>query len=123
MKSQKGQSLVEFALIVPLVLLLLFGMIDIGRILLSSVALEHAAREGARVASVGKDNTDVVSSITNATTALERNKLNVSISTEERNSGENVGIELSYPVEIINPLWRSFNHTFTVSSKSVMRVE
>lgn len=123
MKSQKGQSLVEFALIVPLVLLLLFGMFDIGRILFSSVALEHAAREGARVASVGKSNSDVMSSITNATTSLERNKLNVSISTEERNSGENVEIELKYPVEILNPLWRSFNQSYVVSSKSVMRVE
>ncbi|NLP50797.1 TadE family protein [Bacillus sp. RO1] len=123
MKSQKGQSLVEFALIVPLILLLLFGMFDIGRVLFSAVALEHAAREGARVASVGKTNAEVIASINNATTGLDTSLVSVSISTEARNSGENIEIYLSYPVNMINPLLRSFQHSFTISSKSVMRVE
>lgn len=123
MKSQKGQSLVEFALIVPLILLLLFGMFDIGRVLFSAVALEHAAREGARVASVGKTNADVIASINNATTGLDSSRVSVSISTEARTSGENIEIHLSYPVSMINPLMRSFQSSFTISSKSVMRVE
>ena len=32
MKSEKGQSLVEFALVIPLLILLLFGIVDFGRI-------------------------------------------------------------------------------------------
>jgi Flp pilus assembly protein TadG len=47
-----GQSLVEFALVFPIFLLLLFGLIDIGRFVYSANALNEAAREGARFGSV-----------------------------------------------------------------------
>ncbi len=47
-----GQSLVEFALVFPIFLLLLFGLIDIGRYVYTANALNQAAREGARYGSV-----------------------------------------------------------------------
>jgi hypothetical protein len=48
----RGQSLVEFALVLPIFLLLLFGVIDAGRMVYLHTVLSQAAREGARVASV-----------------------------------------------------------------------
>jgi hypothetical protein len=51
-RSPTGQSLVEFALVFPVFLLLLFGLIDIGRFVYSLNALNQAAREGARYGSV-----------------------------------------------------------------------
>lgn len=48
--GQKSQALIEFALISPVLLLLLFGIIDIGRAVFYYDTLGHAAREGARVA-------------------------------------------------------------------------
>jgi hypothetical protein len=48
----RAQSLVEFALVLPIFLLLLFGLIDIGRYVYSANALNQAAREGARFGSV-----------------------------------------------------------------------
>ncbi len=50
MKSQRSQALIEFALVSPVLLLLLFGVIDLGRAILYYDTLNHAAREGARVA-------------------------------------------------------------------------
>jgi Flp pilus assembly protein TadG len=47
-----GQSLVEFALVLPIFLLLLFGLIDGGRLVYQHTVLSQAAREGARLASV-----------------------------------------------------------------------
>lgn len=47
-----GQSLVEFALVLPIFLLLLFGLIDIGRYVYTANAVNQAAREGARLGSV-----------------------------------------------------------------------
>ncbi|HSW41858.1 MAG TPA: TadE/TadG family type IV pilus assembly protein [Patescibacteria group bacterium] len=41
-----GQSLVEFALILPVLLLILLGAIDFGRLLFTSIAVHNAAREG-----------------------------------------------------------------------------
>ena len=51
----RGQGLVEFALVIPLFLLMLFGMIDVGRVIWANDALANAAREGARYASIHGD--------------------------------------------------------------------
>ena len=42
-----GQSLVEFALILPILLILILGALDIGRIITTKIAVTNAAREGA----------------------------------------------------------------------------
>ncbi|MGH7764769.1 MAG: TadE/TadG family type IV pilus assembly protein [Candidatus Dormibacteraceae bacterium] len=47
---QRSQALIEFALVSPVLLLLLFGIIDIGRAVFYYDTLNHAAREGARAA-------------------------------------------------------------------------
>ena len=46
---QRGQGLVEFALFVPLFLLLLFTMLDFGFALYTNLTIDYASREGARV--------------------------------------------------------------------------
>lgn len=48
--GQRSQALIEFALISPVLLLLLFGIIDVGRAVFYYDTLGHAAREGARTA-------------------------------------------------------------------------
>ena len=48
----RGQTLVEFALILPIFLLLLFGLIDGGRFVFTDSILSQAAREGARLGAV-----------------------------------------------------------------------
>jgi Flp pilus assembly protein TadG len=50
MRSQRSQALIEFALVSPVLLLLLFGIVDIGRAVFYYDTVSHAAREGARVA-------------------------------------------------------------------------
>ena len=49
-RSSKGQALVEFALVLPVFLMVLFGIIDGGRYVFQNNVLSQAAREGARVA-------------------------------------------------------------------------
>jgi Flp pilus assembly protein TadG len=51
-QRSRGQTLVEFTLILPIFLMILFGIIDAGRLVYMSSVLSQAAREGARVASV-----------------------------------------------------------------------
>jgi Flp pilus assembly protein TadG len=51
-QRSRGQSLVEFALVLPVFMLLLFGLIDMGRYVYMNSTLSQAAREGARVAAV-----------------------------------------------------------------------
>jgi Flp pilus assembly protein TadG len=51
-RARRGQSLVEFALVLPIFMLLLFGLIDMGRYVYLNSTLSQAAREAARVAAV-----------------------------------------------------------------------
>ena len=46
--DQRGQTLVEFALIIPIVLLLMLGLFDLGRIVFTNNSLSDGARQGAR---------------------------------------------------------------------------
>ena len=54
-KSERGASLVEFALVVPILLALVFGIIEFGWIFNGYITITGAAREGARLAAVGAD--------------------------------------------------------------------
>jgi hypothetical protein len=51
----RGQGLVEFALVVPIFLILLFGMIEFGRAWMTKNILTGAAREAVRLAAVQTD--------------------------------------------------------------------
>ena len=50
-KDSRGQSIVEMALVTPLLLLLLLGVVDVGRAMAVKVAVTNASREGARYGS------------------------------------------------------------------------
>lgn len=51
-RHSAGQTLVEFALVLPIFLVMLFGIVDAGRFIYLSSVVSQAAREAARVASV-----------------------------------------------------------------------
>lgn len=61
MRADRGQSLVEFALLVPILILLIFGLFDFGRAIYAYNAVSNAAREGARIAIVDQGPTSGVS--------------------------------------------------------------
>ena len=54
-KHNKGQALIEFALVVPILLLLMVGIMEFSRGWMTKNILTGAAREGARIAAVGGD--------------------------------------------------------------------
>jgi hypothetical protein len=56
-KRRKGQTLAEFAITLPIVLIMMFGIIEFGRIFQAWVTLQNAARAAARYASTGQYNT------------------------------------------------------------------
>lgn len=56
---RSGQALVEFALVVPIFLLILFGLLDVGRAIFAYNSITNAAREGARLAIVNQDSASI----------------------------------------------------------------
>lgn len=53
-RETRGQSVLEFALVLPILLLLVLGTVEIGWLMNVHLAAANAAREGARAAAVGK---------------------------------------------------------------------
>jgi len=53
--TEIGQSLVEFSLVLPIFLVLIFGLVDFGRAFYTWLIVTEAAREGARAAAVQSD--------------------------------------------------------------------
>ena len=58
-RRSDGQSLVEFALVLPLFLLLFFAIVDMGRAVFVYNSVTNAAREGARLAIVNQDTSSI----------------------------------------------------------------
>src|SRR5438105_11116209 len=56
----RGQALVEFALILPVFILLLVGPLDVGRVVFASNDASHAARDATRFASVSPLDCDCI---------------------------------------------------------------
>jgi hypothetical protein len=53
--SERGQTIVEFALLAPIIFLFLFIIVDFGIAMDRRIVLQHAVREGARYAAVTSD--------------------------------------------------------------------
>lgn len=51
-RAQEGAAAVEFAIVVPVLLLILFGIVDLGRMLFLQVSLAAASHEGARASAL-----------------------------------------------------------------------
>jgi Flp pilus assembly protein TadG len=121
-KSQKGQSLVEFALVLPILILLLFGMIEFGRLWETMNVMTSAAREGARVAATTTpDVNQVNNTVTNVLNAANINNPNITVTGPDANQNVIVTVQINYiPISgAIVPGITNFNLTRT----STMRWE
>ncbi len=128
-KSEKGQSLVEFALILPVLLLLVFGIIEFGRALNTYLIISNASREGARYAVVGADNSEINSAILAKIPTLDPDNLSIDIdpgSKSERKHGAPVDIKVSYELNLITPIVGSLisdDNAIEIQSVTTMRME
>ncbi|MRH44309.1 pilus assembly protein [Aquibacillus halophilus] len=124
MKSEKGQSLVEFALILPVLILLLFGIVDFGRIFHAYLTLDHAGREAARSASIGEEDKEVIITVVKENASgLSLIDEKIVISENLGKSGEEVTITITYPVNFVTPVIGNIIGTFDLKNKTVMRIE
>ena len=63
LKKEKGAAALEFALMLPLLVLIVFGITTFGFVYKEYIALTHAARDGVRLAAIGKDYDYIISQI------------------------------------------------------------
>jgi Flp pilus assembly protein TadG len=96
--------MVEFVLALPLVLMLLFGIIQFGTVFNHDETITDAARAGARVAAVSGDQPApgalAVAAARASASGLDQSQLGVSVSDNGWASGSNVTVTVSYPYTI-----------------------
>ena len=102
---------------VPVLLVLVFGMIEFGFVFQTQLALTHAAREGARMASVGKwDSATVIDRAFPVTPTITTNPSPVTLAT----SGQPIRVTLTFDYD-----WRilPFPGTVPLEGRATMRRE
>lgn len=106
-RKNKGQSLVETALMLPVILLLLTGIIDFGFLFNNYLIVSNAAREGARAAVTGSTDAQVSSVVNNSAVSLDPAKLTVTITPDEtagRAPGDMVTVAVQYRYSMMTPI-------------------
>jgi Flp pilus assembly protein TadG len=102
-RRQEGQTLTEFALVLPMLALLLFGIIQFGIVFHQYVTLTDAVRAGGRQGAVSRDLANPTAAVTDrvrtSAANLDPGQLGISVSsTWER--GEDVTVTATYPYDI-----------------------
>lgn len=123
-RKNSGQTLVELAIILPVLVALIFGMTDFGRVLNGYMIATEASREGARVAVLGGDNAAVESTVRTSASTLEQAQLTVATTPATRTRGDSVTVAVTYKVDIVTPLINTMlSDPFPVNCQTVMRIE
>src|SRR6056297_2514825 len=104
-KNRKGQAMVETIFVLPLLFLLIFGIIEFGRIYFTYSILSNAAREGARYAAVHEpaDYDDAIERMKNVASTLSLEDDDIEIS-DAGGTSDNVLAKVTYNLELIMPI-------------------
>jgi Flp pilus assembly protein TadG len=98
----RGAAAIEFALLFPLLMLIVFGIIDFGRALNAQITLTQAAREGVRLDALGEPN--VVSQTQAAATGLSGVTVNVTTCPPGAGPNANAEVDVSYTFNFVTPV-------------------
>ncbi len=131
-RRASGQALVEFALTLPLLLLLVIGLVEFGRAWNAFQVITDAAREGARTAviadpAITEDSVYGTIRSALARAALEADSAKISLAGVDAATGQPARVEIQYPYRFtfLSPFmsWVGDRETVTLTTVSVMRNE
>ena len=121
-RDQQGQTMTEFAIVLPVLVLILFAVIQFGIAFNHYLALTDAARAGARKAAVsrlsGNGSSAGVAAVRAAATDLNQSNLNVSVSSSwQRGSDVTVNATYPYSISLLGLVVKSGNLSTTVTER------
>lgn len=91
--NKKGQALVEFVIILPIFMMLVLGVIDIGKILYSKIILEEQISDVISLYESGKEKEEIVAKL----------EIDADTSLEILNDEEYISFNLTKSIDIITP--------------------
>lgn len=125
-KNQSGQALAEVALILPILLLVVCGALEVGQVLHLSLAVDHSSREGARLGALGSTDTEIIACVLGQLPSTDPSRLEVTImpGPTGRIRGAPLSVTVRYPHRFITPLVGAMlGGEFWVTGRTTMRIE
>lgn len=114
----------ELALLLPVLLLLLGGIIEFGRVFHAYLVITSASREGARSAVVGETYEEIEEKVFSAATTLDEEKLSFSLEPENYSRGDMLTVTVAYSVDLVFPFSGALvPDPFPLQAATTMRVE
>lgn len=127
---ESGQAMVEFALVLPILLLIVCGIIDFGWLFFNQLSLDNACREGARYATVHSINEDcealTAEHVQNIISPVIDNvTVTITYSSEADRLAGDVTVKLEAQMNILTPVLGiiSGGQTRPITSEVTMKVE
>ncbi len=114
-RREEGAAALEFALVLPILLLLVLGIIDFGRAYSAKIKLAGAAREGVRVWATSEDFTRAEAAARNAAPTLESDRVTVPPATA-CTYGAPTTLSVNYRFSYITPLPAFLSGSSTATS-------
>ena len=101
--NERGAVAVEFALLAPVLVLLLLGIMEFGRAYNVQVSLSSAAREGVRVMAITNNPTGARTAVKNAAVAVQPalTDSNITVTPNVCTSGTQVTVKVSYSLSTL----------------------
>jgi Flp pilus assembly protein TadG len=82
-RNSRGQTLVEFAIVMPIIAMVVLGLVDLGRAVYSYNTLAQSARQGARTAIVNQNVTNVTNQAISSAASLGLTAANIDVCFKE----------------------------------------
>jgi len=116
-RADEGSAAVEFALVLPLLLLLVVGMLDFGITYNHWISLTNLAHEGARLAAVGPATSGDVKTMA-AAYGLDSSKVTASVASASGGSlGKYWTVTVQYPYQLTIPWWGTDGGVITATAR------
>ncbi len=130
-QRQKGIAAVEYALVLPFLTLLLFGIIDFGTALYNREVLTNASREGARAGillSVPRPSVDDVNTVVQAyltSAGMIPSEVSITVNGAGGVTGNDLSVALTYnyPFLVLSNLLPSIPDSIPITVQTVMKLE
>jgi Flp pilus assembly protein TadG len=123
-KKEEGAAAVEFALILPVLLLILIGIIEFSRAFNAQLSLNQAAREGARYMAIHNNAGDAATAAANAAGRLAPTSVSTTFSVTGGGTtcaaGKQVTATTSYSLTTMTGFLDAFTGTIVMTGKGTM---
>lgn len=130
MKGQRGASAIEFAIILPVLVVILIGIMEFGYVMFAKAVITNASREGARRGIVFSDprpgDAEIIQAVSNYCSNLIPS---ATVTTQVARAGNAAGDPLTVRVNYLHNFWVLHNLPFGIAgpisliAETVMRME